>query len=102
MNTSIELKEKLWPAFIAACESQWRGGGERYALAKDKEFTDLVCEVAGNEWVGGNIVKYVGEIINTTPRPEVNFYKIAVYAFVWWLKEYENMEDRDKGEEFSK
>jgi len=49
--------------------------------------------------IGGNIVKYVGEIINTTPKPEVNFFKIAVYAFIWWLKEQENLTDRDKGEE---
>ena len=100
MNTSIELKKKLWSKFIKSCESQWMVGGDRYRLSKDKEFTDLVCEVAGNQWIGGNIVKYVGEIINTEPRPEANFLKIAVYAFLWWIKEQENMTDRDKGEEF--
>jgi hypothetical protein len=101
MNTSLPLKKEMWPEFVEACESQWLCGGERYALGKDKEFTDLVCEVAGNQWIGGNIVKYVGEINNTTPRPEVNFFKIAVYAFLWWLKEQENLTKRDKGEEFS-
>jgi hypothetical protein len=100
MNTSIELKKKLWTKFIKSCESQWMVGGDRYRLSKDKEFTDLVCEVAGNKWIGGNIVKYVGEIINTEPKPEANFLKIAVYAFIWWLKEQENLTERDKGEEF--
>lgn len=101
MNTSIKQKEKFWPEFVAACESQWKGGGDRYALSEDKEFTDLVCEAVGNLWIGGNIIKYVGEIKNTSPRPEVNFFKIAVWAFIWWLKEQENMTQRDKGEEFS-
>jgi hypothetical protein len=106
MNTSISKKEKLWSEFIKACESQWKCGGERYALKNvpDKEFTDLVTEAVGNQWVGGNIIKYVGEIINTKDFsgkvPEVNFFKIAVYAFIWWLKEYENREGRDRGEEY--
>lgn len=101
MNTSIKQKEEFWPEFVAACESQWKVGGDRYALTEDKEFTDLVCEAVGNLWIGGNIIKYVGEIKNTSPRPEVNFFKIAVWAFIWWLKERENMTQRDKGEEFS-
>jgi hypothetical protein len=54
MNTSIKQKKELWPQFVQACESQWNCGGERYALGSDKEFTDLVCEAAGNEWIGGN------------------------------------------------
>ena len=99
MNTTVKLKEKFWYDFVEACRKQWECGGERYALNDEKEMTDLVCEVAGNQWIGGNIVKYVGEIINTTPKPEVNFFKIAVYAFIWWLKEQENLTDRDKGEE---
>lgn len=100
MNTSIKLKKSYWPKFIKACESQWIGGGERYRLSENKESTDLVCEAVENKWIGGNIIKYVMEIINTTPRPEVDFFKIAVYAFIWWLKEQENLSQRDKGEEF--
>ena len=77
--------------FIAACESQWKCGGDRYALEKDKEFTDLVCEIAGNIWIGGNIIKYAGEIWNSKRHGEgiveVNFFKIAVYSYIWWLKE---------------
>lgn len=106
MNTSVELKRKFWEPFVKGCQSQWECGGERYALAKDKEFTDLVCEVVGNQWIGGNIVKYVGEIINAKKRgeklPEVNFFKIAVYVFIWWLKEKGNFTQIDKGEEFEK
>ena len=107
MNTSIRLKEKYWDEFEKACKSQWHCGGERYALEgqADKEFTDLVCEAAGNQWIGGTIIKYVGEIINTKrfagKVPEVDFFKIAVYAFLWWLKERENTEARDRGEEFN-
>ena len=55
---------KLWQQFVKACESQWVGGGKRYALGEDKEFTDLICEVVGNQWIGGNILKYAGEIGN--------------------------------------
>jgi hypothetical protein len=101
MNTSIKQKKELWPRFVKACESQWMCGGDRYALGENKEFTDLVCEATGNQWIGGNIIKYIGEIINTEPKPEVNFFKVAVYAFIWWIKEQENLSRRDKGEEFS-
>jgi len=105
MNTSIAQKEQFWPDFVRACESQWRCGGKRYALTNDKEFTDLVCEAVGNEWIAGNIIKYAGEIVNTKRADglitEVNFFKIAVYAFIWWLKEKEQEVSRDEGEEFS-
>lgn len=101
MNTSVKQKKELWPRFIKACESQWMGGGDRYALSDDKEFTDLICEAVGNGWIGGNIIKYVGEVNNTTPKPEVDFLKIAVWAFIWWIKEQGNMTQRDEGEEFS-
>ena len=99
MNTTIKLKKELWPEFVKACEKQWKCGGQRYAHNDEKEATDFICELVGNQWIGGNIVKYVREIINTTPKPEVNFFKIAVYAFLWWLKEQENLTDRDRGEE---
>jgi len=102
MNTSIKQKKELWPKFVKACESQWICGGDRYKLTEDKEFTDLVCEAAGNQWIGGNIVKYTGEIINAEgPKLEVDFFKIAVYAFLWWIKEQDNLTGRDTGEEFN-
>jgi len=87
------MKEEL-NKFLEACKSQWEGGGKRYALEEDKEYTDLVCEVAGNIWIGGNIVKYAGEIFNYKKLgeklPEVDFFKIAVYSFIWWLKEFKH------------
>jgi hypothetical protein len=46
----------------------------------------------GNRWIGGNVLKYAGEIDNYKRLgellPEVNFYKIVVYIFIWWLKEF--------------
>jgi len=105
MNTSLALKEKYWPDFVKACESQWKCGGTRYALSENKEFTDLVCEAVGTGFIGGTMIKYIGEVINMKKHgeqiPEVNFFKLAVYSFIWWLKEKENVTDRDKGEEFS-
>jgi len=101
MNTSIEQKKKLWPAFVKACESQFMCGGKRYKLSGDKEFPALVCEAAGNEWMGGTIIKYVGELINSNPKQEVDFFKIAVYAFIWWIKEQGNLTSKDMGEDFS-
>jgi hypothetical protein len=60
-------------------------GGNRYALSEDKEMTDLVCELAGNEWILGNIVKYAGEYKNE--RYEHDLVKIATYAFLLWIKD---------------
>jgi len=90
----IEHNDLLLEKFFEACKSQWEGGGKRYALEEDKEYTDLVCETAGNIWIGGNIIKYAGEIFNYKTLhellPEVDFFKIAVYAFIWWLKEFKH------------
>lgn len=105
-TTNITKKEQLWPKFVKACESQWKGGGKRYALNGEMEFTDLVTMVAGNEWILGNIVKYVGEILNAMksgePIQEVDFFKISVYSFLLWIKEQDNLTSQDKGEEFEK
>ena len=90
----IEHNHLLLEKFLEACKSQWEGGGKRYALEEDKEYTDLVCEIAGNIWIGGNIIKYAGEIYNykklNETLPEVDFFKIAVYAFIYWLKEFKH------------
>lgn len=86
--------KKMFDKYMKACESQWRTGGKRYALGEDKEYTDLICEVVGNEWIGGNILKYAGEISNADKfdgvLPEVDFFKIGVYSFIWWLKEFKH------------
>ena len=101
MNTSIKQKKEMWPKFVACCESQWKGGGNRYALAENKEYTDLICEVIGNKFCGSQILKQTGELVNINPKTEVGFFKIAVWAFIWWIKEQENLTDRDKGEEIN-
>lgn len=108
MNTSVNQKKHWWPIFIEACRSQWIGGGKRYALTDDKEFTDLVCEAGGpngDNWILQNIIKYCGEIMNAKrwgEKPqEVNYFKIAVYAFIAWIKQIDGgFTQRDKGEEF--
>jgi hypothetical protein len=83
--------KKMFKSFIKACESQWREGGKRYAYSEEKESTDLITEIAGNQWIGGNIAKYVFEIWNAKRNmeklPEVDFFKVAVYSFIWWIKE---------------
>ena len=99
MNTNIETKLRLWPVFAAACERQLSSGGERYRLTKDKESTDLICEGFGNDWIGGTINKYTYEIKNSAPKIEQDFFKIAVWAFLWWIREQENLTGHDKGEE---
>ena len=63
MNTSIKQKKELWPQFEAACRSQWAGGGERYALSEDKEYTDLICEIVGNNFCASQILKQTGELV---------------------------------------
>lgn len=90
----MDTVKKMFDKYVKACESQWRTGGKRYALGEDKEYTDLICEVVGNEWIGGNILKYAGEITNADKfdgvMPEVDFFKITVYCYIWWLKEFKH------------
>lgn len=90
----MDTVQNMFDKYVKACESQWRTAGKRYALEEDKEFTDLICEVVGNEWIGGNILKYAGEITNSDKfdgvLPEVDFFKIGVYSFIWWLKEFKH------------
>jgi len=87
-----EPTEGLFAEFMRGHVSQWEGGGARYAYNDEKEWTDVICEKVGNQWIGGNIIKYAGEIYNEIKQsekaPEVDFLKIAVYAFIWWIKEY--------------
>ena len=104
MDTNIKMKKRMWPQFVKGCVSQWIGGGKRYALSENKEFTDLVTEAVGNDWILGNIIKYCGEMINEKKQghkiPEVNLFKIVSWSFIYWLKEAGNFTKRDKGEEF--
>jgi len=103
MNTNTKVKEKYLPEFLKAIEFQILNGGERYALTEDMDFTDLVCMAVGNDWIGGNIIKYVGEIKNAKRLNEriyeQGFFKIAAWAFIYWLREHENLAQKDKGED---
>ena len=96
MNTSLKVKQEHFKEFFGEIEKQLNSGGKRYALSDDKEMTDLVCEIAGNQWILGNIIKYCGEYKNTGIKR--NLFKIATYAFILWLKDYEKPEIEDEGE----
>jgi len=100
MNTSVKQKKELWPQFVKACEHQWKGGGNRYALGEDKEFTDIIYEI-DKKFCGSQIMKHTGELMNVNPKLEVGFFKITVWAFIWWIKEQENLTQKDEGEDFS-
>ena len=99
MNTSLAIKRELWPKFVSACERQLESGGKRYALTDDKEATDLICEAVGNTYIIGNIIKYCLELKNSDPKIEQDFFKIAVWAFLLWVKEQDNLTGHDKGED---
>jgi len=113
MNTSVRQKKAYWLRFVQSCEFQWKEGGKRYALSGDKEFTDLITEALDGgtshdkaNWIMGNIIKYVGEIVNAkrmggVPQ-EVNYFKIAVYSFIAWLKQMDaGFLRQDPGEKVS-
>lgn len=88
------MKEiESWSQFCNGCLSQWRAAGnKRFAYNSEKELSDVITDILGNSWLGGQIIKYTGEIWNTKRMdgivPEVNFFKITVYTFIWWLKEF--------------
>jgi len=97
MNTSLKVKKKYLPQFLKEIKKQLLCGGERYALSEDKEMTDLVCELVGNDWILGNIIKYCGEYKNT--RLTQNLFKIATYSFILYLRDFEVLnKGKDKGE----
>lgn len=82
-----------WNQFCNACTSQWRAAGnKRFAYDGNKELSDVITDILGNSWIGGQILKYAGEIWNTKRMdgvtPEVCFFKITVYTFIWWIKEF--------------
>ncbi len=83
----------LWDQFCKGCSSQWRAAGnKRFAYDGEKELSDVITDILGNSWIGGQLLKYAGEIWNTKridgAVPEVNFFKMTVYVFIWWLKEF--------------
>ena len=89
-NTGINTKRENWPKFAELIENQFKHGGEKYLLdnQKDKEFTDLVCEVSpgktGFDWILQTCVKYIGRYLNF--QRERDLLKIATYCYIAWLK----------------
>lgn len=89
-NTGINMKKAHFDKFIELIRNQFWHGGEKYALDNqpNKEFTDLVCEVApgktGFDWILQTIVKYCGRYINF--QREKDLLKIATYCYIAWLK----------------
>ena len=103
-NTGIIAKRENWAKFAELIENQFKHGGEKYLLdnQKDKEFTDLVCEVSpgktGFDWVLQTCVKYIGRYINF--QRERDLLKIATYCYIAWLKAGHHLEcdhDEDTG-----
>jgi len=89
----MKKENELWSQFCNGCSSQWRAAGnKRFAYDDKKELSDVITDILGNSWLGGQILKYTGEIWNMKRMdgivPEVNFFKIVVYIFIWWLKEF--------------
>jgi len=89
----MEKEIMLWNQFCNACTSQWRqAGNKRFACDDKKEWSDVITDILGNSWIGGQILKYAGEVWNTKRMdgviPEVNFFKMTVYTFIWWIKEF--------------
>lgn len=101
-NTGVKVKQENWKAFAELIENQFKHGGEKYLLdgQADKEFTDLVCEVApgktGVDWILQTTVKYAGRFINF--EREKDLLKIATYCYIAWLKKgfhLKNVHDED-------
>jgi len=96
-NTGIAMKRRHFDKFVRLIGNQFRHGGDKYALDNqpDKEFTDLVCEVApgktGFDWIFQTIVKYCGRYINF--QREKDLLKIATYCYIAWLKAGCHLED---------
>ena len=89
-NTGLDVKRDNFPKFVDLIGNQFNHGGEKYCLEgqKDKEFTDLVCEVCpgstGIDWILGTIVKYIGRFKNF--KREKDILKITCYCYLIWLK----------------
>jgi hypothetical protein len=96
-NTGLETKRENWHKFASLIENQFKHGGEKYLLEnqKDKEFTDLVCEISpgktGFDWILQTCVKYVGRYINF--QRERDLLKIATYCYIAWLKAGHHVEE---------
>jgi len=89
-NTGLGIKNDNFYKFAKLIENQFNHGGDKYSLDfnPDKEFTDLICEIApghtGIDWIIQTIVKYCGRFLNF--QREKDLLKIATYSYIAWLK----------------
>jgi hypothetical protein len=87
-NTNIEQKKKFYKIFSSLVKNQFWHGGTKYALNKDKEFTDQICETfpgdTGVDWILGTCMKYLGRYKNF--GREKDLLKVATYMYILWLK----------------
>lgn len=100
-NTGIETKRKNFQKFVDLIGNQFNHGGEKYLLEgqKDKEFTDLICEISpgktGIDWVLQTMAKYIGRFLNF--QREKDLLKIATFCYIAWLKKgFHLVEDHDE------
>ncbi len=85
-NTTVKIKQELFPEFVKLVRKQWEKGGEKYAGDDKKEFTDIICDTVGAEWILGTMMKYIGRIKNGDKRAPEDIIKVATYAFIYWIK----------------
>jgi len=87
-DTGIETKRENYSVFSKLVSNQFWHGGEKYKLAENKEFTDVICEVfpgeSGVDWVLGTCMKYLGRYKNF--GREKDLLKVATYMYILWLK----------------
>jgi len=94
-STNIKLKVKHLPQFIKLIENQLNYGGTKYAQDEEKESTDYLAEMFGQEWVLGTMTKYVLRYKNL--GREKDLLKIAAYCYIIWLQSgFHLNEDHDE------
>ncbi len=95
-NTDVETKKREWSKFRKLVEEQFIHGGDKYALGKNKEATDWICEGfpgdTGIDWMLGTMAKYIMRFKNF--RRERDLLKIATYCFICWLKMGFHLKDK--------
>lgn len=55
-NTTVELKNKLFPVFTKLMQDEYIHGGLKYAGNETMEWTDIICEKVGVGWILGTFV----------------------------------------------
>ena len=83
----------LFDQFCSLLERQFEHGGEKYALDARSEFTDLLTSI-DPQFVAVTIAKYAGRY--PVYFAERDLLKIATYAFIYWIKLGEHIDDLDQ------